>query len=238
MQKYQTWFWPEFIGLLGVEPNNVIEIRKPIKSPVNDRKQKAIKRGYAYYRDLSIREIYYILKAISKRMFLEEEEIIDDLIWQEITKHRSWKSSKSSNLLNIKLLLRDLKLFNFKEGKILDNGFELINIGDKNDNEQLKEFGRKLFLIDGNFINIVAIIQEMIDEVPHFNDMNSFKVELSKRIILEKLASNNTDVFRDLRDVIRILTQLDIIKHSKKSELFSSLIVVNWKKLIPFIKNR
>lgn len=239
MQKFEKWLWPEFIGLLGVDINNVVEIRKPIKSKIktNENKQD-IKRGYAYYRDLTIDEIYHITKALSSHKITLNQEKVDNIIWNEITKYRKWKSSKFSNLTNIKLLLRDLKLFNFKENELLKNGIELIQIGDKNNKEMLLEFGRKLFLIDGNFIDIVAIIQELNEDEYSYNNIHTFKKALTDKIITEKLATETTNVNRDLQDILRILHNLDVLKHNKKRTLFNTPYSINWKSLIPFIKNR
>ena len=239
MKKYEKWFWPESVGLLGVEQSNVVELRKPKKNKIiSDEKRREIKRGYAYYRDLTLYEIYSIMKDISSFKISNHQDKIDNIIWNAIIKHRNWKSAKSSNLLNIKLLIRDLKLFSFQQNEILQNGRELIEIGDKNDEELFKEYGRKLFLIDGNFIDIIAIIQEMNEEYQHWSDINSFKKELSGRIVSEKLASESTNVMRDLQDIPRIMIQLDVLHHHTKSSLFNQPYSINWKKLIPLIKNR
>ncbi len=239
IKKYEKWFWPDYIGLLGVEINNVVELRKAKQSKIKSPEAKtSIKRGYAYYRDLNIHEIYSITKYLLEFKISSNSSDIDNVIWNGILKHRDWKSSKSSNILNIKLLLRDLKLFNFKENIILENGLEIIDIGNKNNEEMLKEYGRKLFLIDGNYIDIIALIQEINDEHTNWNDVNEFKEELSCRVVNEKLATEKTNVIRDLQDILRILMQLDVLHHSKKNSLFNPLFIINWKKLIPFIKNR
>ncbi|MCX7908594.1 MAG: hypothetical protein N2560_03640 [Ignavibacteria bacterium] len=236
--ELEKWLWPEYVGILAVDYQNVEVIREPIFQPQILVEKENIKRGYAYYRDLKINEIYFILKELvnSSENFTKKQDL-DNILWTSLTKIRKWKSSKQSNILNTKLLIRDLKLFDFSLNRVSNLGKELLSINSE-DFEKLKEFFRKLFLLEGNYIDIVGIIQMLNDKYDVFESVNHFDRLLSEEIIKEKLATKNTNIIRDLRDIRRILKELDILSSWKKIDNRVGKFTINWNKIIHFIKLR
>ena len=236
----QKWLWPDYIGIL-IADNNKIEIKREAKKceSKDNSKRQEIKRGYAYYRDLKIQEIYFVMKSLENwKIQSSRTNKVDDVIWDEMQKHRKWKSSKNSNVLNIKLLLRDLKLYDFQNNIITENGFEVIKSGDLNMPSVLNELLLRLFLIEGNFIDIVAIIQDISEEYIDVNNLEVFKQVIAAEMIKEKLATDETNIERDLRDILYILKEFNILKESKNKNLFGTRYYINWKPILPLIKSR
>ncbi|ROL58536.1 hypothetical protein D9V84_02070 [Bacteroidetes/Chlorobi group bacterium Naka2016] len=111
----EDFLWPNFVGIILVDGSNVLVFRDPVKPKGIKPKIEKIKRGYAYYRDLKINEIYSVLLELKDSSYnvQNDPKKVDDVIWNGLQKIRNWKSSPKSNVLNTKLLLRDLKLFDF-----------------------------------------------------------------------------------------------------------------------------
>lgn len=234
----EKWLWTDFIGIICVEQNQVFVKWEPIPLKNILISKEQIKRGYAYYRDLKYYEIYHILRSINNALNkTRDREEIDNEIWGTITKIRNWMSSKKSNLLNIKLLLRDLKLFDIYSYQILPLGNELLSIEATNDTK-LKEFFRKVFLIDGNYIDIVGLIQEINDCNEFFRDRRTFEERLKESMVAEKLAGKGTNIKSDLRDILRILKELEIIGPWKKVNSLGGKHPILWKNIIHLVKFR
>ncbi len=234
----KEWIWTNFIGIIRVEPNSVVVEREP-EPPLNVLISKEpIKRGYAYYRDLKFFEIYRVLQSIYNALSrTKDRKAIDQEIWKSVTELRDWHSSKQSHLLNIKLLLRDLKLFDIHSYDILPLGIELLSIEPENKNK-IKELIRKIFLIEGNYIDIVGLIQEVNDAYESFENRAIFNKHLEEAILLDKLASKDTNVKRDLKDILGILKELEIIGGWKKVGVQGGKYPVIWKNIIHFVKFR
>jgi hypothetical protein len=242
MEALKQFFWVENVGLLSIGEGKVYEIRKP-EPPANIKKKISIvKRGYAYYRDYTPKEIYILLKSIEDSRVSSgfNKDSIRESIWNTLIRIRNINSSKSksSYLTNISILLRDLKLINNSDYSILPNGSELLVIGAKEDWLSLDKLVAKLFLIDGGFIDIVALIQELNDLRYNFPSVDEFKKTLSAKILEEKLATPRTNVHRDLPDVFRILQKLDLITEWIKVDLLGGRFNVKWKNILPFVKFR
>lgn len=139
--------------------------------------------------------------------------------------------------MNIKLLLRDLKLFDINSYQILPLGLELLSI-EKNKTDNIQDFFRRLFLLEGNYIDIVGIIQELNDNYGNFQDKEMFKELLKEAIIAEKLATQDTDVKRDLQDILRIIKELEIFGKWKTSNTKGGMYLINWRKILPLVKFR
>lgn len=235
----EDFLWPNFVGIILVDGSNVAVFRDPVKPKGIKPKIEKIKRGYAYYRDLKINEIYSVLLELKDSSYTVQNDPkkVDDVIWNGLQKIRNWKSSPKSNVLNTKLLLRDLKLFDFSMFQVTEIGKELLAM-DVGDSEKLKAFFRKQFLIDGNYIDIIGIIQELNDEYDSFESTNFFVDLLSKKILQEKLATRRTNVKRDLRDIIRIFKELEIISSWKRFNNKKGKYFILWKNILNLIKFR
>lgn len=134
-------------------------------------------------------------------------------------------------------MLRDLKLFDIHKYEILPLGIELLSI--KSDNKsKIKEQIRKIFLIEGNYIDIVGLIQEISDTYEFFEDRTLFKKCLEKAILSDKLASKDTNVRRDLQDILRILKELEIIGDWKQTGTQGGRYPIIWKNILHLIKFR
>ena len=240
LNDVKSFFWVDTIGLLSVDYNSVTELREPkITSEKIRIEKKEIKRGYAYYRDLHSKEIYYLIKAIETAKISKLNEInYHNILWDEIKKHRQWSSAKSSNIANMKILLRDLKLINSSDFSLLPNAEELIKLGDQNNWIQYNNTLSRIILLDGNYIDIVALIQELNDKYYNFSNISYFKEKLKEKILAEKLAKDSTNIMRDLQDIPRILIELDILVPWNKIDMLGGRFSINWKKILPFIKNR
>jgi len=244
MKKYMRYFWVEEVGLLSVKPNLTVElIRRPQESKVMVVKGEPRVRGYGYYRDLKPLEIHAILKAIHKTRVLYDnpsKDIVEAAIWQEVLRLRNIKSKKQKNswILNIKLLLRDLQLINPSDYSLTEDGFRLLQLGNLPDRRAYLDELTRCFLLNANYIDIVTLIQEINDEYRGFNNIQEFKKVLSERILKKKLATKNTNVMRDLQDILRILRELGILSDWRKFGLGFGQYSVNWKRTLTLISNR
>lgn len=61
---------------------------------------------------------------------------------------------------------------------------------------------------------------------------------LSKKILQEKLATRRTNVKRDLRDIIRIFKELEIISSWKRFNNKKGKYFILWKNILNLIKFR
>jgi hypothetical protein len=241
LQQYQRYLWIEDVGLLSVKEDfNVLVARPAQKSKVLTTKEEPRMRGYGYYRDLKPFEIYKILRAVqSERLRQKEVDIkqIEEAMWEEVQKMRAIKSQKqrSAWILNIKLLLRDLQLINLNDYSLTEDGFRLLQLGDlPNKEPYLKELAR-CFLINANYLDIITIIQSLNDEYNGFSSSSQFRDYLVKKMVKEKLATDKTNVLRDLQDIPRILRDLKIMSDWKKQGL-TYRYNINWKYVLSLIK--
>lgn len=241
LQEYQRYFWVKEVGLLSVKDDfNVLVVRRAQKSEVLTMKEEPRVRGYGYYRDLRPLEIHAILRAIqSERMTRKELDIkqIEGAMWQQVMKMRDIRSQKQRNawILNMKLLLRDLQAVNLNDYSLTDNGFRLLQLGDlPNKEPYLNELAR-CFLINANYLDILTVIQSLNDEYTGFSSTSHFKDHLTKKMIEEKLATEKTNVIRDLQDIPRILRDLNIMSDWKKLGLIYRYNI-NWKYVLSLIK--
>jgi len=240
LEKYKQFFWVEHVGLLSVAEGAVNEIRASKTPKIEKSKSVEIKRSYAYYRDLTPLEIYQLVKCIeverNKNIF--EKVKLRNALWEKAIKLRKWKGSKSSHLANISLLLRDLKLLNTEDYSLLENGEELIKSGDKQDLKSVNLKVTKYFLLNGNFIDIIALMQELNDDYFSFLTIDDFKEKLVQKILAEKMATKKTDVPRDLRDVFSILHKLKLISEWPKGKVKRKAFSIYWKNIFPHVKFR
>jgi len=233
LHEYQRYFWVQNIGLLSVKDNfTVSRIRQAQESHVVTTKERR-ERGYGYYRDLKPLEIHALLKAIqSKRISLKKLDMkkIEDAMWQQVCRMRNIQSltQKSSWVLNMRLLLRDLQLINPQDYSLTEDGFRLLQLGDLSDKQPYMNELARCFLINANFIDIVTLIQTLNDQYFGFSSVSQFKGLLVKNIYNEKLATKGTNVLRDLQDIPRILRDLNIITDWMKIGLVNRY-VINWK---------
>jgi hypothetical protein len=231
MNMFKKFFVVDEIGLMSViEAGDVKVIQKPRESRPS--KIETRERSYGYYRDLKPLEIYEVLKTISKQ---DRANHIRDSIWNVLKQHRDLQSEKQKDawLLNTYLLLRDLGLINSDWG-LTRTGVTLLQFGHSNKELYVKELTR-CFLINANYIDILTLIQELNNKQSGFSNVRKFKKVLEKAIIKEKLATPQTNVERDLQDVLRILRELDLITGWEKIGL-AGRFNVNWKKIVPFLK--
>ncbi|MBS4027276.1 MAG: hypothetical protein KGZ58_01455 [Ignavibacteriales bacterium] len=240
LEKFKHYFWVDNVGLLSVSESSVSEIRKSKSPQITQTRKVEIKRGYAYYRDLQPNEIYNILKRIED---LNNQKEINKTnfhaaILEAISITRRWEKSLKSNLANVSLLLRDLKVVNIYDYSLMENGKELVSLGSQNDWDSYNIKLTKCFLLDGGFIDIVALIQELNDQYFNFTTKDDFKSKLENKILEEKLATQKSNVERDLRDVISILHKLNILSDWVKIDLLGGRYNVKWKNILPFVKFR
>jgi hypothetical protein len=241
MQQHLKYLWVNDIGLLSVKDNfNVQVIRHAQKSKVLTVKEEPRVRGYGYYRDLRPLEIYAILTAIQAQRVRQRKidvRKIEDAMWKQVLKMRKIKSQKQKNawVLNIKLLLRDLQLVNLNDYSLSEDGFRLLQLGRlPNKEPYLNELAR-CFLLRANYLDIITLIQSLNDEYNGFNSVSQFKEYLTRKMIEEKLATEKTNVIRDLQDIPRILRDLNIISKWRKFGLVYRYSV-NWKYVLSLIK--
>jgi len=233
MHEYQRYFWVQNIGLLSVKDNfTVNRVRPAQESQVVTAKERR-ERGYGYYRDLKPLEIHALLKAIhSKRISLRKLDVkkIEDVMWQQVCRMRNIQSQtqKSSWILNMRLLLRDLQLINPQDYSLTEDGFRLLQLGDLSDKQPYMNELARCFLINANFVDIVTLIQTLNDQYSGFSSVSQFKELLVKKIYDEKLATKGTNVMRDLQDIPRILRHLNIISDWMRTGLVNRY-VINWK---------
>ncbi|MEM2145692.1 MAG: hypothetical protein QW279_10045 [Candidatus Jordarchaeaceae archaeon] len=241
LNTFQRYFWIKEIGLLSVKENLRVQlVRQAIESKVILRREEPRIRGYGYYRDLRPMEIYQILRAIqtekTRQAHLNKDRI-ENAIWREILRTREIRSQRQRNawILNIKLLLRDLQLVNLDDYSLTEDGFRLLQLGALPDKKPYLDELARCFLLNANYIDILTIIQNLNDEHIGFNSVQDFKEKLSKKIIEEKLATEGTNVIRDLQDIPRILRDLDIISEWKKYG-FNYRYNINWKRVLSLIR--
>jgi len=233
MDEYLRYFWVQNIGLLSVKDNfTVNRVRPAQESQVVTAKERR-ERGYGYYRDLKPLEIHALLKAIhSKRISLQKLDVkkIEDVMWQQVCRMRNIQSQtqKSSWILNMRLLLRDLQLINPQDYSLTEDGFRLLQLGDLSDKQPYMNELARCFLINANFVDIVTLIQTLNDQYSGFSSVSQFKELLVKKIYDEKLATKGTNVMRDLQDIPRILRDLNIISDWMRMGLVNRY-VINWK---------
>jgi len=241
LQQYQRYLWVNEVGLLSVKDDfNVHVVRPAQKSKVLITKEEPRVRGYGYYRDLRPLEIHAILWAVqSERMKQKELDIkqIEEAMWKQVLKMRNIRSQKQRNawVLNMKLLLRDLQLVNLNDYSLTEDGFRLLQLGDlPNKEPYLNELAR-CFLINANYLDIIAVIQSLNDEYTGFSSSSQFKDYLTKKMVGEKLATEKTNVMRDLQDIPRILRDLNMMSEWKKQGLIYRYNI-NWKYVLSLIK--
>jgi hypothetical protein len=241
LNAFQKYFWVREIGLLSVKENLRVQLVRPaIESKVILKREEPRIRGYGYYRDLRPMEIYQILRAIqtekTRQTHLNKDKI-ENAIWHEILRARKIRSQKQRNawILNIKLLLRDLQLVNLDDYSLTEDGFRLLQLGALSDKKPYLDELARCFLLNANYIDILTIIQNLNDKHIGFNSVQDFKEKLSKKIIDEKLATENTNVMRDLQDIPRILRDLDIISEWKKYGI-NYRYNINWKRVLSLIR--
>jgi len=229
MNEFKKYFWVDSVGLLSVSPSgNVKLVRKPAKHKPLLLYEKRT-RAYGYYRDLHPEEIHKILEAIS---YAKNETARKNKIWSTICRIRKIKSQRQKNawILNIKLLLRDLGLTNY-DLSLTDKGFFLLQLGRlKNKKPYLTEL-TKCFLFNANYISLLALMQKLNDEYGSFSTIDHFKNLLKNGIIKEKLATPQTNVIRDLQDILRILKELELIGKWSKYKY-----TINWHKIVELLK--
>jgi hypothetical protein len=234
MVEYRKYFVVETIGLLSVTESGDVTIVK--KAREGKPKFKSIRdRSYGYYRDLKSEEIYEILKTIYSAQGMEDR--IKDSIWKTLCKMRELKSERQKTgwLLNVKLLLRDLGLIN-EDMSLTKNGLTLLQLGaSKNKDLYIKELTR-CFLVNANYIDILSLIQELNNKYNAFISVGKFKELLAKKIIEEKLATENTNVMRDLQDILRILRDLGVITEWSTVGHLGGRFNINLKKVSQFLK--
>jgi integrase len=239
LQNYKKFFIIPEVGLLSVFSNFVKEERKPKKIKIKKIEVEYPKRGYAYYRDLNPEEIYKILSCIKSNSG-KEPIIIKQKIWETIKRIRKGLKSQKQKmgwLINIQLFLRDLNLINIEDYTLKNNAEVLLEF-DISKEEQRKLYLSELckyLLLEGNYIDIVGLIQELNDTYDSFSNVNEFYEKLTKRIYEEKLATSRTDVKRDVKDIISILKKLGVLSElDKKTKKY----FVRWNKVLPFVKMR
>jgi len=236
MNRYKRYFLSEDIGLISVVEDGVHVIREAKPSKFKKLEEEPRTRGYGYYRDLTPFEIYEILKVIhSKKLENLNLQEIKDAIWKKITDNRNIKSQKQKDswILNIKLLLRDLHLINPDDYSLTEEGFRLLRLGES---KSFMDELTKCFLLNANYIDIIVLIQEIVDEYGSFSTKSEFKDLLVQRIYDEKLATKDTNVGRDIQDILRLLRRdLKLIKENKVGSKWT--YTISWRYIISLIKN-
>jgi len=241
LNVYQKYFWVNEIGLLSVKENLEVQlIRPPIESKVILKREEPRVRGYGYYRDLRPLEIYEILKAIQvekTRQRRLDKDGIEEAIWRRILEMRNIQSQRQRNawILNIKLLLRDLQLVNLDDYSLTEYGFRLLQLGALPDQKPYLDELARCFLLNANYLDIITLIQKLNDEHIGFSSVQDFKEKLAKAMIEEKMATERTDVIRDLQDIPRILKDLGILTDWKKYGL-NYRYNINWKRVLSLIR--
>lgn len=241
LNAYQKYFWIREIGLLSVKENLEVQLfRQAVESKVILKREEPRVRGYGYYRDLRPLEIHAILRAIqterNKQLRLDKNKI-ENAIWREVLKLRKIQSQKQKNawILNIKLLLRDLQLINLDDYSLTEDGFRLLQLGTLTDKKPYIDELTRCFLLNANYLDIITIIQKLNDEYIGFTTVQDFKEKLAEIIIEEKLATERTNVLRDLQDIPRILKDLNILSDWKKYGL-NYRYNIDWKRVLTIIR--
>ena len=240
MTEYERYFWIETVGLLSVKDDMSVQLRREaLQSEALVTREEPRARGYGYYRDLRPLEIHAVLKAIERiraRRRRPNIQQIKDAMWQQVCRMRDIQSQKQKNswILNMSLLLRDLQVVNPHDYSLTEDGFRLRQLGELQDKQPLLHELAKLFLINANYLDIVTIIQSLNDKHSGFTSVTQFKNLLSEGMINQKLATEGTNVMRDLQDIPRILRDLDILSSWRKIGLVHRY-VVNWRCVLSVI---
>lgn len=234
MDYYERYFWVEDVGLLSVEDIKTVKVVRLAKpSRVQKVKEEPKTRGYGYYRDLRPLEIHAILKRIHEtRLRTSDAQEIKDAVWREVKNLRQGIQSerqKNSWILNIRLLLRDLQLINPEDYSLTDEGFRLLQLGQIPYSQPYMDELARCFLLNANYIDILTLIQELNDTYTSFSSVSEFKNLLTRRILEEKLATEETDIERDLSDIPRILRDLNIMSEWKRYGLAGGKYTINWR---------
>jgi hypothetical protein len=240
MEEFERYFWIDSIGLLSVEDNLRIQLRRNAQqSQVLVSRERPRERGYGYYRDLRPLEIHSVLKSIERGRVRHRRPNIQQIknaIWQQICRMRNIRSQRQRNsfILNTHLLLRDLQVINPDDYSLTSDGIKILQLGERRDKQPFLNELARLFLINANYLDIVTIIQALNDRHSGFTSVSQFKNLLVQEIINQKLATPNTNVMRDLQDIPRILRDLNIISDWQQVGL-ASRHVINWKHVLSVI---
>ena len=241
MNEFEQFFWIETVGLLSVRDNMTVQLqREALQSEALVAREEARVRGYGYYRDLRPLEVHAVLKAIERARARRRRPNVDqikDAMWQQVCRMRDIQSQRQKNswILNMSLLLRDLQVINPHDYSLTEDGFRLRQLGELRDKQPFLNELAKLFLVNANYLDIVTIIQSLNDKHSGFTSVSQFKNLLVKEIINQKLATQGTNVMRDLQDIPRILRDLNILTEWKRIGL-ARRYVVNWKYILSLIK--
>ena len=240
MNAYEQYFWIETVGLLSVKNDMTVQLRRgALQSEALVTREEPRKRGYGYYRDLRPLEIHAVLKTIERmraRRRRPSIQQVKDAMWQQVLRMRNIQSQRQKNswILNMSLLLRDLQVINPNDYSLTEDGFRLLQLGELRDKQPFLNELAKLFLINANYLDIVTIIQSLNDMHSGFTSVPQFKTLLVEEIINQKLATQGTNVMRDLQDIPRILRQLNILSGWTRRGL-ASRYMVNWKHILSVI---
>ena len=240
MNEHEQYFWIETVGLLSVRDNMTVRLRREaLQSEVVITREEPRVRGYGYYRDLRPLEIHAVLKAIARQRARRRRpniQQIKDAMWQQVCRMRNIRSQRQKNawILNMSLLLRDLQVINPNDYSLTDDGFRLLQLGELRDKQPFLNQLAKLFLINANYLDIVTIIQSLNDKHTGFTSVSQFKNLLAEEIIKQKLATEGTNVMRDLQDIPRILGDLNILGGWRRIGLVRRY-VVDWKYVLSVI---
>lgn len=240
MNEYEQYFWIETVGLLAVRDNMTIQlVRNALQSEVLVQREEPRIRGYGYYRDLKPLEIHAVLKTIERNRVRQRRlniQRIKDAMWQQVCRMRNIRSQRQKNswILNMTLLLRDLQLINPNDYSLTEDGFRLLQLGELRDKQPFINELAKMFLINANYLDIVTIIQSLNDRYSGFDSVSQFKNLLVEEIINQKLATQATNVMRDLQDIPRILRDLNILSDWRSVGL-AHRYIINWKYILSVI---
>jgi hypothetical protein len=240
MNEYEQYFWIETVGLLSIRDDMTVQIhREASQSEVLVTREEPRVRGYGYYRDLRPLEIYAVLKAIERQRARRRRaniQQIKDAMWQQVCRMRNIRSQRQKNswILNMSLLLRDLQVINPNDYSLTEDGFRLLQLGELQDKQPFLNQLAKLFLINANYLDIVTIIQSLNDKYSGFTSVSQFKNLLIEEITNQKLATEGTNVMRDLQDIPRILRDLNVLTSWRRIGL-AHRYVINWKYVLSVI---
>lgn len=241
MNEYDQYFWLETVGLLSVRDDMTVQLhREALQSQVLVTREEPRVRGYGYYRDLRPLEIHAVLRTIERiraRRRRPNIQQIKDAMWQQVCRMRNIRSQRQKNswILNMSLLLRDIRVINPHDYSLTEDGFRLQQLGELQDKQPFLNELAKLFLENANYLDIVTIIQSLNDRHSGFTSVSQFKNLLVEEIVNQKLATQGTNVMRDLQDIPRVLRDLNILSKWTRIGL-ARRYVVNWKYILSVIK--
>lgn len=231
MKEFSKFFVVARIGMLSLlETGEIHVLRKAPES--RPARVETRERSYGYYRDLKPHEILEVLRAVYGE---EKKDRIRDTIWKTLNKMRDLRSKKQKTgwIINTQLLLRDLGLIDIS-WRLTKEGLSLLQLG----HDDVRAFQNELtkcFLLRANYLDILGLIQELNDRRGGFVSVAKFKEELAKAMIKDKLATPQTNVLRDLQDILRILKELGLIGEWEKFGL-GGRFSVRWKRVTPFLR--